>query len=955
MDKKIILSKILSNNEKINNYKKLIHQIELENIKLTNIEFDKKLEKNKKLVNNFNLNKSQKEAVNEIINNSIIIACPGSGKTHTLVAKVIHLIVDHQVDSQQIILLTFTKKAAHEMTNRLSKYLGKQQLFHSGTIHGLAYRMIQKYDKINYTIIDESESHKALRNGISKKIKDESIIIISKYLPIIYDQLVSRYPINLKEILEDYKINEYSQAIKNALEEYEKYKKENKYLDFNQLMIKFLEFLNKDDSIELKDSIKYILFDEYQDVNPIQETILRKLSNRGQVLTVVGDDAQSIYAFRGSEVQFILDFEKSYSKENKVKVFKLENNYRSSPEIVNFCNQIICHNQNQIKKNMIAINPSNEIKPRIIGFNKLHDEIKYVVNRIKNNLKIGIKLNQQVIITRKNRQLDQFELELIKNKVNYIKSKGIGILDRIHVKDYLSFLVILQNPKSEIHWKRILNTIDGIGFKTSNIILNNSNKNHFESIFNHHNNKINNLLEELHSLFTNVYNNGKLITQEEYLKNNKENDSENYLRNYSRRIIAFLRNKIKKNIKPNEKISFEEKIEDLDILENCLVSTGSIHKFLEDIHLNIDLPIESSHNQSDDYLSLSTVHGSKGLEWEHVFFSGCSSDNVPSIRSNAFSNELKDLEEERRLFYVGCSRAKTMLEITLSYSYQGETNNQYASPFIKEIDNDIYDSSGLIFPQKLNTGNVTNIVYNYLLCDTSTPLYPYLEKLTYTYKINYFWEFKNIFYRHPYEYLLGMFIDNLIAKMIWVKHYKIIKDFDIIEYHRNNLKKDSYYYTYLDTNNDWRDSLDSVLWITLKSKKRLNLFKRLLPWVISNKKWYELIEKTVLNLIQSKLKKNNNFIGIHYNLSFGQVMGEADLIVNDSLIEIKTSKDISITTRYVLQTLLYRYMLVKKGFKVKEIIFFNPIQGDMYTLHTKSPWKNTFSIYNKVVPKKIKN
>ena len=173
MDKKLILSRISSNNEKINNYRKLIHQLELENVG-----FEKELEECKKSVTNFNLNEAQQDAVNEIKNNSIIIACPGSGKTHTLVAKVVHLVVDHQVDPQQIVLVTFTKKAAQEMTSRLSKYLGKQQLFHSGTIHGLAYRMIQKYDKINYTIIDESESHKALRNCISKDSSNEAEKII---------------------------------------------------------------------------------------------------------------------------------------------------------------------------------------------------------------------------------------------------------------------------------------------------------------------------------------------------------------------------------------------------------------------------------------------------------------------------------------------------------------------------------------------------------------------------------------------------------------------------------------------------------------------------------------------------------------------------------------------------------------------------------------------------------
>jgi DNA helicase II / ATP-dependent DNA helicase PcrA len=928
MDDKLIKSRIQSNMETIEQYKKMIVELEKENIIM-----EEEMIKVKKMENTIKLNEQQNEAVREIENDSIIIACPGSGKTHTLIAKVVYLINENNINPENIILITFTKKASHEMTMRLEKYI-KGRLYHSGTIHGLAYRTLQKYNNINYTILDEVDTYKTIRQMISmEKVDEEERAILSKEVTIVYEQLGSYYPAEIDDIIEMNKMDEHKNELKNIFTNYEKFKIENKYLDFNDLMSKFLIFLDGDESKEFKENIKYILFDEYQDINSIQEMILKKIRHNKQIITLVGDDAQSIYAFRGSNVKYILDT----SQNDKIKTFRLEMNYRSTSEIVNFCNNIISHNKNQIEKNMIAYNGINNIKPRILGFDTLDDEIKYIVKRIKDNHKIGIELNRQVIITRKNRQLDQFEIELIKNKINYVKSKGIGILDRIHVKDYLSFMIIVVNKDSIIHWKRILQTCDGIGTITADKILE-SNKNKLNAVIGDHGTSVNSKLKELKEIL-------------HYLTNNKKlNEIE--LENYSKKVINYIS---KKFIQKKDTMTNEEKIEDLQTLEEYLISSESISKFLEDIHLNIEIPAGNKAEESDDYLSLSTIHGSKGLEWDYVYFAGCSSENVPSIRSSIYKNELEDLEEERRLFYVGCSRAKKTLEITMSYSFHGEKNSNFTSPFINEIDDDLYDSINLKFPERLNSGDVTTIVRNYLLIKTGTPLYDYMKDLEYTYKILYINEYKSLFRRHPYEYILGTFIDNLIAKIVWINYHKIIKTFEVNEYQRQNYKKDKYYYTYIDSNNDWKDSLDAVLWITLKTNRKLNLFSKLLPWIKSNIEWFKKIEKSIINLVEENLKDDDNFIGIHYNVSYGSVMGEIDLIVNDNLIEIKTSTTTSITMRNVLQTILYRYMLIKKGLKVNKISIINPIEGDIYEFNTNGKWKNTFNIYNKMIPKKINN
>lgn len=957
-DNKILIEdKIKNNSLEIIKYRKLINELEQTNLKLEN-----ELNKNHQKTYNFDLNEQQALAVKEITCNNIIIACPGSGKTHTLIAKVNHLINYEQIDPQKIIMITFTKKTAQEMNERLLNKVGCNNLLHVGTLHGLAYRTLQRYDKINYTILDENDCHKSIRNIYEELLKrpkyhnkynDEIQSYLYKKIVTLYDVLMTRYPIKLKELLQDKKLSEYFNIIRDTYINYQKFKKDNKYLDFNDLMVKFIEFLNDGRSDSFKSSYDYILFDEYQDINCIQDLILRQLNSKCYNLTVVGDDAQAIYSFRGSEVKYIINFKDTY---DNVKIHKLESNYRSVPEIVDFCNHIIKCNNNQLEKNMVAVKESINIKPKITGFTSVNDEVRYIIDKIKDNVKCGVSLKEHVIITRKNRQLDNFEMELVKNKINYVKSKGIGIMDRIHIKDFLAFLIVLANKDSVIHWKRILSLLPGIGgvtvMKIVSLMSTDSNLNIPQIILKPHTYLspiISNKMKDLSHLYT------KMIKLYEKTKYDK----------LCTKIISFLKPIIKSRMTIKEKTPYEDKIDDLQTLKNYIITSESLVNFLADIHLNVE--IEKKNNfinnddleKSNDYLYLSTIHGAKGLEWDYVYLAGCSSDMIPSLRSNIYTIEIDDFEEERRLFYVGCSRARKSLELTLSYDYHFVSNHIYASPFIKDLDPNLYNGLNLNFPKRLDKGDVTHIINNYMLLHGSSKVYPYLKSLKYTYKSYYRPHYEPLIYKNKCELIYGTFIDNLIAKMIHQEYLEVDTDnyipLHVPIYERSNINYDVHYYNYVDPSNDWQDIINSILRISIIKTnlpmKFVDLYKLLTS--IEQIKLYQninnMIRHIMIDCIKSAKEKGQkmpkDIINLHHNISYGSIMGEADVVIGRTLIEIKTSRECIATTKYVLQTLMYRYMLRKKDIRIDNIIMMNPLLGEIYTLRVTPDWKHNFRVF----------
>jgi DNA helicase-2/ATP-dependent DNA helicase PcrA len=598
------------------------------------------------------LSEQQKKIVEAEFDNILVIACPGAGKTHTLISRYINMVVVKEVKPESVLLITFTNKAGQEMLKRMEEVIPNKLPFYVGSLHGLSYRILQKYYSINYTILDEHETKELIKNEtniflsclpINDQIDNEDIKIIKSKICFIIDQVSTTFPLNFKAVLKKINLLKYVSLVQQIYKAFCKRKKQENYIDFNDLMIMFCDFLKNNKSDEFKNQIKYVFFDEYQDINPIQNYILSVFKGKSKIM-VVGDDAQSIYSFRGSSVNFILDFPNNFTPNEK---YLLVENYRSTPAIVNFCEEIIKKNTNQFKKEVKSIQKENGMLPDIHAFEKKftkefttrEDQYRWVINDIIDKYNSGVKLSEIVILARKNDILDKIEFELLSSKLPFVKQLGISLLDKTHIKDFLAFIIILNNKKSSIHWKRIISLHKGWNINKANELVDSTNDMQT---------KIKELSSTNHEMLT-------LISFFNQIKNiNKESEKAKYILSYLEN-LWFIKNR-----------NFESERKDiLNLL--FFLRNSTLNEFINDLYLNRNIEIDI-----DNKVFLSTVHGSKGLEWKYVYVIDVNNIDFPSIRISYFKDELDDMEEERRLFYVACSRAKKYLTIT--YHIDQNTN-----------------------------------------------------------------------------------------------------------------------------------------------------------------------------------------------------------------------------------------------------------------------------------------
>ena len=326
------------------------------------------------------LNEQQLQVINSKDIYTLVIACPGSGKTHTLISMYIKLIVEDKINPDNFLLIIFTKKAGQEMSGRLSSLVPTKLPAYVGSLHGLSYRVLQEYKNINYTVLDEKESKNIIKELCDDflDIDDSETFLIKQKIVSIIDTASSSYPFNLYEVLKKNCLEKLNDKIDLIYKKYQENKITENLIDFNDLMLSFSHFLDTEESTDFKNKIEFIFFDEYQDVNPIQHYILSKFKGFARIM-VVGDDAQSIYAFRGSSVNYILNFPNEFTPN---KMYLLEKNYRSTNQIVTYFQDIISKNTNQYKKDVISISPNNGIKPVIIGFNDNKQKNQWIINDI---------------------------------------------------------------------------------------------------------------------------------------------------------------------------------------------------------------------------------------------------------------------------------------------------------------------------------------------------------------------------------------------------------------------------------------------------------------------------------------------------------------------------------------------------------------------------------------------
>ena len=854
------------------------------------------------LVDTLKLSNDQKIIVNANDENILVIACPGAGKTHTLISRYINLILKENYKPENILLITFTKKAGQEMLHRLEDIVPTKLPYHVGSLHGLCYRILQKYNNINYTVLDERETSELLKNEAENIINnnkdyldEELVLLIKSKIVAIIDQVSTTYPINFKIVLKKYGLTKQQQLIFQIYKAFNKKKKQENAIDFNDLMIQFCEFLKSNKSQEFRDSIKYIFFDEYQDINPIQNYILSTFKNKSKIM-VVGDDAQSIYSFRGSSVKYIYNFPEEFIPNNK---YFLIENYRSSPAIVNFCENIIQKNINQYKKSVISIQDEAGMAPSIHCFSSMNKQItaqeeqyKWIIDDIKRKVASECTYSNMVILARTNKSLNNIELELVANKIPCVKQIGTALLDKYHVKDFLAFIIIINNPKSSIHWKRVISLHRGFGMIKANEIIEGC-TDIFDRIISlsYNNNELANLISII-----NIINNIS-----------RDIDKAKTILTYLEKLWSYRHKNIED--KKNDILSL------LFYLRN-----SSLIEFINDLYLNQEI-----NSTYDNVLYLSTIHGSKGLEWEHVYLIDVNNIDFPNVQNGYYINELELMEEERRLFYVACSRAKKYLTIT----YHNDSKATM-SPFIRELDDNLYFSNNVVKNSIEYENIIPRDVTNILKINGYSEISKLFESLNVKEKIiHQEFDIPPEITKLKSKYIIGNFIDYLIPKILQINFKEKVKKFDLNMIHKYEGFPKKVYHEYIDENNHWNNLLENIFYIASYQKNDSDTYK---DFLINNLDFYKELEQGIKKLVEMFKPKK---IYTHYNVGFDELRAEVDILFdNDILIEIKVSSHEICCMQYLCQCFTYSYLLSKKGKKINKIILYNVEIGTIFIIDT---------------------
>ena len=644
------------------------------------------------------LNEAQKKAVLKIDGPSMVIAGAGSGKTRVLTYKIVHLI-KNGIDPFEILALTFTNKAAREMKFRISSMIGdgESKNIWMGTFHSIFAKILRfEAHKIgftsDFTIYDIQDSERLI-SSIIKEMNLDKDSYRSKTIRNRISSLKNSF-ISVNAYFSNSDLTE-SDNLSRRPKTGEIYKEytdrliKSNSMDFDDLLLKTNELLNNFPEVLAKyqEKFKYILVDEYQDTNNSQYLIVKSLADKYQNICVVGDDAQSIYSFRGANINNIINFRKDY---DDVEVYRLEQNYRSTKYIVNAANSVIDNNKNKIHKEVWT---DNEFGNKIQITSNPSDiaEARLISQKILNLIKLENNYKDFVILYRTNAQSRAIEDSLRNSSIPYKIYGGVSFYNRKEIKDVLAYLRLLVNDNDEESLKRIINYPPrGIGQVTINKIIvgsKNNNLSIYETIRSAK--KIN--LGLSNSAITKLEN---FIDQIEAFKIQNGKLSAFDIADLVIRETKII-DELRKDESP-ESIVRVENIQELlngirDFIEDqkeIADSKNNLSEFLSTVSLATDFDLDL--NLSQDFVSLMSLHSSKGLEFKNVFIVGLEEDLFPSALSY---NSREDLEEERRLFYVGITRAKKNLYISYANSrYRwGKLISCEESRFIEEIDNDFID------------------------------------------------------------------------------------------------------------------------------------------------------------------------------------------------------------------------------------------------------------------------
>lgn len=623
------------------------------------------------------LNEAQLEAVKSKDGPILVIAGAGSGKTKTLTYRVARLIEDG-IKPENILLLTFTKKAAAEMLSRATIVLDNRcEKVAGGTFHSFANIILRKYSKLlglknNFTIMDRADCEDVINHIVGQLFpKKEKRFPKKSTLLDIYSKSINKVT-PTKQIIAD-EFPQFAHCEDKIIEvhkAYVAYKRENSVLDYDDLLLYIKLLLENNDGLRkrLSNEYKYIMVDEYQDTNTLQADVIRLLASEHNNIMAVGDDAQSIYSFRGANYRNILDFPRLFEN---TKIIKLEQNYRSTQNILKLTNEIISKAKEKYTKNLFSNIVSPQV-PALICAKDTQMEADFICQRILELLDEDISLSDICVLTRNARMSYNLEIELSKRAIPFQKFGGPKFMETAHIKDVVAHLRVILNPDDVISLTRILLLLKGVGAST-----------------------VNNIMPIIK---------GDLKPDIKLLPSNKSQsltplfNTLGHLRDYSttkkpEEIVSAIINYYRPILK-DKYDDFSKREKDLDHFEYLSTQYSNLEDFISDLALEPpDASVEGMYkkNSDDEALTISTIHSAKGLEWDSVFIIGAVDGRFPSAYS--FNSE-EEMDEELRLMYVATTRAKNNLYITYPvdmYDYSMNMVLSKPSRFLDGIPDDILE------------------------------------------------------------------------------------------------------------------------------------------------------------------------------------------------------------------------------------------------------------------------
>ena len=608
-----------------------------------------------------NLNEAQRDAVCNLSKNSLVIAGAGSGKTRVLIQRILWLIEDNDLSPFSILAVTFTNKAAREIKSRLSESLNISiDSMWVGTFHGICYRILRtNYQKCslpkNFQIIDSDDQVRIIKRIMKNNEIDNSQIIpkqVAWYINKKKDQTIR----SDKTKDEDFINAQYNKIYKL----YEQYCNNSGLVDFGEIILRVLELFksNKEIKFYYHKLFQCILIDEFQDTNTIQYELIKIMTGKDSSIFAVGDDDQSIYGWRGAKIENIKKLQKDYKN---TQVYRLEQNYRSTGNILNAANSIILNNSSRMGKNLWTEDKSGDLI-KIFSANDEIDEANFVIENIQNFIGENYKRNEISILYRSNAQSRLFEEKLIAKGIPYKIYGGFRFFERAEIKDVIAYMRLATSNSDDNSFERIVNIPPrGIGEKTKNLLREFS-KNNKVSLYNAipkavEDSVFSKKIQESLVSFYNLIKDINSIMQKDDLP-------------YQINEIISLTN-IKSIYEKNKTEQARSKLENLDELVSA--AQEFLNSDLDENETILDAFLthtslesgEGQGNEWDDCVQLMTLHSSKGLEFPIVFLVGLEENLFPS----RMSIEEDNLEEERRLCYVGITRARKKLYLSLQVTF----------------------------------------------------------------------------------------------------------------------------------------------------------------------------------------------------------------------------------------------------------------------------------------------